>query len=203
MGNSKAKSDNGGLIALLCVLGVVIVGLVAGVIIMGVGKKTEETPEVSESQRSYEEYAAYVDEYEATIAKAQELFQQRPVDVEAIIKMYTERVNNSISKKDIDRAGSYLEAEIYDLLDGGFKQEALDVLTGMDLEVFDESRQHFWYEMIISLAGDLNEDEIAQRYEPLWDATKAAYDASLAGTEAAAEAFEAIKIKYDDQGETE
>ena len=203
MGNSKAKSDNGGLIALLCVLGVVIVGLVAGVIIMGVGKKTEETPEVSESQRSYEEYAAYVDEYEATIAKAQELFQQRPVDVEAIIKMYTERVNNSISKKDIDRAGSYLEAEIYGLLDGGFKQEALDVLTGMDLEVFDESRQHFWYEMIISLAGDLNEDEIAQRYEPLWDATKAAYDASLAGTEAAAEAFEAIKIKYDDQGETE
>ena len=96
-----------------------------------------------------------------------------------------------------------MEAEIYDLLDGGFKQEALDVLTGMDLEVFDESRQHFWYEMIISLAGDLNEDEIAQRYEPLWDATKAAYDASLAGTEAAAEAFEAIKIKYDDQGETE
>lgn len=202
MGNSKAKSDNGGLIALLCVLGVVIVGLVAGVIIMGVGKKTEETPEVSESQRSYEEYVAYVDEYEATIAKAQELFQQRPVDVEAIIKMYTECVNNSISKKDIDRAGSYLEAEIYGLLDGGFKQEALDVLTGMDLEVFDESRQHFWYEMIISLAGDLNEDEIAQRYEPLWDATKAAYDASLAGTEAAAEAFEAIKINYD-QGEAE
>ena len=127
---------------------------------MGVGKKTEETPEVSESQRSYEEYAAYVDEYEATIAKAQELFQQRPVDVEAIIKMYTERVNNSISKKDIDRAGSYLEAEIYGLLDGGFKQEALDVLTGMDLEVFDESRQHFWYEMIISLAGDLNEEKL-------------------------------------------
>ena len=151
----------------------------------------------------YEEYVAYVDDYNATLAKAEELFAQRPVDVDAIIGMYTERIDSSLSKNDLDRAGSYLEAEILGLLDSGFKQEALDVLIGMNLSVFDEAVQHFWYDRIISLARELDKSDVIQQYESLWNATKADYDASIAGTEAAAEAFEAIKIKYDDQGGTE
>lgn len=189
------KSNNRGLLVLLCVLGVAIVGLTAGIILMG-GKKTEEETEVSESQQSYEEYVAYVDEFDAVINKTQILLEQEPVDIQAIIKMYDECIKKRLDAGEYDRASAFMRAEFGALTSSGFKEEALDVFTKIDFTVFDEPEQYRWYDRIITIAKELSDDDVVKKYEPLLEKTRAANEASLEGTRWAAEELESLEVEY-------
>lgn len=155
---------------------------------------------LSEEEKAlYESYTNYVETYNQTKAKAAELLAQEPIDVQAIISLYTERINQCLANNELDRASSYISAERTDLLSKNFKKEALDALISIDYSVFNEVEQHRRYTNIISLAKELDENEIVSKYEPLAAKTKAAYDANYAA--AAKVATEEIIIENDESEE--
>lgn len=179
----------GGLIALLCALGVVIAGLVAGIILMGEGKQAEETPEVSEEQIAADKYVSYVEDYYSVRNRVSELFDSGSVSADKIIEIYSVNINDSIASGEYSRANSYILAEYEDLLRGDFVREALDVLISTDLTFLSESEQHRWYYYIIALAEELGDEGVIQKYEPLLLATEAAWEADNAASAAAAVEF--------------
>lgn len=185
------KFENKGLVVLLGVLGIVIIGLVVGIVVVNMNGGDEiVTSKEDEDEISYQEYTNYVEEYDAVRAEAQRLLGENPVDVDAIIKLYSKYIDANLANDELDRASSYIYAENEDLLAGGFKQEALDAMLVIDYSVFDEPEQYRWYVKIIDLANELGESNIAKEYEPLAASTKAAYDANYAAAEAAAKEFD-------------
>lgn len=185
------KFNNRGLLVLLCVLGVAIVGLTAGIILMG-GKKAEEETEVSEDQISTEEYIAYVEDYYTVRDRVSELLVSGSVSADEIIEIYSEYIDTNLSSGNTEQANSYILARHEDLLRGDFKREALDVLVAMDLTFLSEPEQYRWYFNIIALAEELGEVDIVQKYEQLLQVVKPAYDASQAASEATAEEFKEL-----------
>ena len=90
------KSNNRGLLVLLCVLGVAIVGLTAGIILMG-GKKAEKETEVSEEQIAADKYVSYVEDYYSVRNRVSELFDSGFVSADNIIEIYSVNINDSIA----------------------------------------------------------------------------------------------------------
>lgn len=204
MKEGKAKVENKGLLILLCVLVAAIVGLGIGIGVVVLNSKEEVVvveDEPTEEQILEANYVAYVDEYNAARAEAKSLLEQDPVDVNAIIRLYSDLAEQSFANGETDRGSSYVRAEYDDLLAGGFKQEALDVVTALDLDIFNEPEQHMWCMRIIALAEELGNSEVVSRYQPLLAATEAAYEANGAAADAAAEEGRRAKENTINEGE--
>lgn len=203
---SETKFGNKGLVILLCVLVVAIVGLGVGIgiVMLNSREKTAVIEEDStEEQVLQDKYVAYVDEYNAARVKAKELLGQDPVDTKAIVELYSNLAEQSFANDEIDRGSSYVYAEYDDLLNGGFKQEALDVMTALNLDIFNEPEQHMWCIRIISLAEELGNNEVVLQYQPLLAATEAAYKANVAAANAAAEEGRRIRENAINEGRNE
>lgn len=204
MKEGKAKVENKGLLILLCVLVAAIVGLGIGIGVVVLNSKEEVVvveDEPTEEQILEADYVAYVDEYNAARAEAKSLLEQDPVDVNAIIRLYSDLAEQSFANGETDRGSSYVRAEYDDLLAGGFKQEALDVVTALDLDIFNEPEQHMWCMRIIALAEELGNSEVVSQYQPLLAATEAAYEANGAAADAAAEEGRRAKENTINEGE--
>lgn len=151
-------------------------------------------PSEEEEKALRESYNNAIETFKQTEAKVAELLAQDPIDVQAVVSLYAERINQCLANNEVDRAGAYITSERENLLSKNFKKEALDALTAIDYSVFVEAEQYRRYTTIISLAEELGENEIVSKYEPLAAKTKAAYDANYAASEkAAAEGAEARK----------
>lgn len=182
------KFENKGLVVLLGVLGIVIIGLVVGIVAVNLRWDNEATV-VNEDDKAEEladEYVAYVEDYGIVREKAQELLRQDPVDVDAIIRLYSEHIEYNIASGSYGRASSYMLAEMDDLVAGGFRKEALGVLTSMDFDIFDKPERYRWYSEIIALAEELGDNETVRMYDSLRQEVKEAYEINYASSEAAA-----------------
>ena len=120
-------------------------------------------------------YATYEEKYDAVRAKAKELLSENPVDVAAIMQLYSAAYNEYNSTETYDYAQGFLSAELEDLTAGGFKQETLEALTAVDYNIYPLNIRHRRYLQIINLARELGNNEVAAEYEALAATTEAAY----------------------------
>lgn len=196
MKNGKVESDNRGLVAFLCVLVVVIVGLIIGIVVVTINASNGEIAEeqTSEDQISYNEYVEYGDTYRNIDAEVKEMLKKNSVDMEAINKLYAEQITKNIESGQLDRASSYIYAQRDNLVENGFLQEALETSLAIDYSIFDGAEQYRQYSAIVEIAKELGRAEVVAEYEPKLEETKAAYESSYYGSEAAAEAMENFKI---------
>lgn len=192
--------ENKGLVVLLGMLGVVIVGLAVGIAIVSMNKGEEVViNDENEDEISYQEYLDYVEEYDIVQTEADRLLNEDPVDITAVVNLYSKYIDENLANNEIDRASSYMYAEYESLLASGFKEELLSVMTARDYGVFDEPEQYRWFIKIIDLGRELGRDDVVVEYEPLATKTRAAYDANYAAAEAAAEEFDLTSDSEEDE----
>lgn len=198
------ESNNRGLIALLCVLVVVIVGLVTGIIIVENNNTAEENSQNEEDEVVYFDtnmdgeglvaYGEYLEYYDEVRAKAKELMEIDPVDIEAVRSLYNEAIAKYAAENGYSEVQAFVLAEKEDLLSGGFKREALDALAVVDYSYFPEPAQHRIYNEIIDLAKELGDAVVVAKYEPLAEATKEAFESSDEAIRETATEFEGGEI---------
>lgn len=171
---TKAERRNLGIIlGTLCVLATVLAVLA---IVIGVqkGNKTQESEVAEEQSGSTEEQAAKLakewQEAEAfqksTIefqGQVDNLLAKDSVKAEEIINLY----NPKIEETPIEKAHSFIIDEGNALISKGYKREALEELTKRDYSDFSVMNSGGIYTMIIDLATELGEPEIVSKYSDL------------------------------------
>lgn len=202
MDGGEKTSNNKVLVGILVVLGLVIVGLGAGIAIVNLNNNAGQDEEVAttEEQKAYYDY---VNDFDKVKEKAKELLSQSPVDATALVNLYDPYIEQCLADGAVDRASAYIQERNQNLISAGLKKEALDELTKIDYSVFNEPEQYRYYSMIVELAKELGESGVVAQYEPLMTKTKEAWDRNYAAAERAAAEVRAVKERDGQQGETE
>lgn len=175
MKEGKAESNNKGLIILLCALVVVIVGLGIGIGVVMLRRSEEEVVVVEDDQSGEVEIVetdpeaaaatmAFVDKQNAIEAEAKELLNQNPPDIEGIRRLYEAPYTEFVVNNEISYAYSYLLSESNLYYENGYKEAALDLLTSVDLTVYDNTLQWIFCDVIVRMADELGRLEIASDY---------------------------------------
>lgn len=185
----EKKNSNWGLVVLLCALLVAIVGLAVGIFMINYNNAPKEDSNSDDMAVSYDEYLSYIDEYDDVEKKFKELAAKNPVDTEEFISLTSEYIDKYVNAGDTDRASSFVQLVEEVLMDLNHKNELLEVMTSIDLDVFTEADRYRYYSAIIDIANDLGDDGIVQKYTPLRERVKAAYDAEYEGAKAARKEF--------------
>ena len=183
MKEGKAKFENKGLVILLCVLVVAIVGLVVGIGAVMLNSDNEEVVVETDSTgveyaastatpEQIEAYESFKQKYDVVLAEAQELLNESPVNVLAIEELFANAMDEYMTAGTYSSAQEFMVAEYNILMSGGFKQEALDSLIRIDFDIFPASVQNRWYNLIVNLAQDLGNNDLAVKYRQLADWTK-------------------------------
>lgn len=205
MEKGQKKKNNKWLVVVLCALVVLIVGLVIGIIIVNNNRVAEESSQNSTSDdviyfdtnMDGDELAAfeeYMDYYNETRAKVKDLMNADPVDVGAVMKLYSEAITKYSVSDGYSEVQAFVLAEQEDLLSGGFKKEALDALISVDYGYFPEPAQHRIYNDIIDLAKELGDEAVVAKYEPLAEATREAFESSDEAIRETADEFEGGEV---------
>ena len=199
MEKGKVGFENRGLVILLCVLVMAIVGLGIGIGVVMLNNEEKEAvvvenglSEVSMAEKVYNEY---VEEFDRVREIANGLIEGGMDSATPIVELYSKYIEECFENRELDHASAYIYAENEDLMRAGFKREALDVLLGIDFSAFNEPEQYRWYSKIMSLAGELNMDDVVASYAPLAAEVKAAYDASCAAAEKVAAEGDAVIMR--------
>ena len=207
MKEGKARFGNKGLVALLCALGVMIVGLAVGIVVVNVNKGGEvavseeddnDPPFSEEEAKSTQEY---MEDFEDAQNRSEELLSQDPADVVAVVSIYKDYIDKYLARKEFDRACAFIELQRMDLLSRGFSVEELDFLLGIDFSVFDEITQYRNYYTIVSLAEELGRADVVAEYQPLVDGLQAIWDSNIQATEEAMAEVEETEYQYEEEEE--
>lgn len=205
MERGQKKKNNKWLVVVLCALVVLIVGLVIGIITVNNNRAAEEDDQNSVGDdviyfdtnmdgEELAEYNEYMDYYNEVRARVREIMNADSVDVGAVMKLYTEAITKYAARNGFSEVQAFVQAEKEDLLDGGFKREALDAMISVDYSYFPEPAQHRIYNDIIDLAKELGDAAVVAKYEPLAEATKEAFESSDRAIREAAVEFEGGEV---------
>lgn len=163
MKEGRATLGNKYLMVVLGVLCVVVVVLMV-LVIVNASKVGQET----EKNANKENFAqGAVGEIEDARERAEELLDSENVSADDIIGFYSQYINKYIDEDNSSRVASYVWDRNDKLILGGFKQEALDVLLGMDLSAVGENDMYRQYANIVVLARDLGLNDVAAKYYDL------------------------------------
>lgn len=187
MDGQKKTSNNAGLIVILVVLVLIIVGLVVGIIVVknNEGGESEEpskeevwtdSTEMTDEEKAKHEQ--FNETYNEIVKKAEELYSHDSVSAEEIMNLYTPTIKSYLDQNDYADAQTFILLRNSNLIERGYKKEALDALVSIDYSIFPEVIQNRYYNKIINLASELNKKEIADKYQVLADNTKAAAEAA-------------------------
>ena len=196
MEHGRKFPENGFLLVVLAILSVIVV-ILAGFVVAGfvnrggenVGDSEVEEEETVITPEEEATYNAYMLRMEEVKAKAQEILSQEPVDVGALVELYTPVIDEYLAIDPI-YAQQFILAENEDLMASGFKREALDELVRINYNVFPPFIQHRRYVQIVELAQELGDIEAVAQYEPLVVATQEAADQNQASIDRAKEEAE-------------
>lgn len=193
----EKQGGNRWFVVLLCFFVMLIVVLATSLVVT---INTNNTPvdDLSDKQAEAElrQYVEDANEYYTTRDKVSAMIENGTVTPEKIISTYSKYVDSrDTTSGAVGPINSYIIAEYEDLMRCGFRQEALNTLTSIDFSFLTETEQHMWYMRITDLAIELGDTSVVQSYEPLLQATQAAYDASVTASEKTASKYEALEQK--------
>lgn len=171
MGGETKKSANKTLMVILGCLCCVMVVLI-GVVVFNAVRVTDgevgggadvsvEEPHVFTSE-GWDD--AVFDESQDAAARATEMLKEDGISAAEIIDFYQTYIDKYIAEGNATRVSSYVWDRSDKLVLGGFKQEALDALLGMDLNAVGELDRYRQYGNIVALAEDLGREDVAEQY---------------------------------------
>lgn len=171
MGKTSVLSENKHLVMVLALM-CLIIAVLAGFIFVGMNRSGEEVAVDGDSDDGGELYTITTGGYstvdaeklEDARAQANELMARNDVSAEEIINFYTPYIDDYIAKSEPDRISAYIWDRNDNLISHGYKQEALDVLLAMNLDVLNEAEKNRQYANIVALARELGLEEIANKY---------------------------------------
>ena len=143
----------------------------------------EEQAIIDASEEEMEKWSEKYESFENDVAsvrnEAKKYLEQTPVDFDAIHGLYSELEEKYKKSDDLSFVVSLMFDERNLFLEYEKKEEALRGLTLNDYSIFAEWDQHDYYGKILDLANELGNEDVVMEYQPLFDATQAAWDENM------------------------
>lgn len=175
MGNFKrGVISNKGLMATLCILIVMIAGLVTGIIIINLNVNSD----TNDDGISYEIF-----DQSKIREEAERIYNNNPENASKTIDYYVNLANTEPIDENRVNAVAWNLYSFFMNEKIGDKESALDGLLLMDISIVNDLDKYMWYSIIVTLATELEHEDIKLTYEPLKDALQPARDEYLKKTD--------------------